>query len=268
MISFGWGWGFGAAAVSIVLIGIFLIPLFFFLLNLHNLLDRISPGNRAMPPGHVWLNFIPIFNWYWSINTVIKVRDSVKAEYARRGWAADGDFGYSVGMGAAILFIVMSFFRWIPFVGWVVSLAWLICWIVYWLKASELKGRLERQGVWRPGSPQQGYPGGPFVPPVAPPYTPQPRPGAQQAPPQPMSQQPQQPQQPQRPAPSPGSSTPPVARGTWPETGQSQASQPGAATGQQPQAPAGARSGGVCAACGTAYSPTDGFCRTCGMRLP
>ncbi len=276
----GFGWGFGAFVVSVILVGIFLIPLFFFLLNLHNLLDRVQPSNRAMPPGYVWLNFIPIFNWYWSIHTVIKVRESVQAEYRSRGWAADGDFGYSVGMGAAILFIVMSFFRWIPFVGWVVSLAWLVCWIIYWLKASELKGRIGQQDMWRASGPQ-GYAGGQYAPPVTPPYTPPRQAPSQQQPippqqptPQPPVSAAQQPAQPPQQVPPPalggGSPAPPVPRGVWPEPDQPAGGQPGVAEGAQgaPEAPAQGRSGGVCAACGTTYGPSDAFCRTCGMRLP
>jgi hypothetical protein len=252
----GWGWGWAATAGSIIVLGILLVPMFFFLLNLHNLLERVDARNRAMAPANVWLNFIPVFNLYWLMHTVMKVRDSVKAEYASRGWAPDGDFGYSVGMTAAVLVITSFFFGWIPFIGWLMSVALLICWILYWLKTSEVKGRLAQQGTWRPAGPQ-GYPGGPqgysaagppFVPPVTPPYTAQ----------QPTTQQFQQP------TPSAGSFTPPVARGAKPETGQPGGAQPGAVAG----APAETRRGGACAACGTAYSPTDGFCRTCGLRLP
>src|SRR3990172_1062494 len=153
-----WGWGWASAVGSIIVLGIFLIPWFFFLLNLNNLLERVDPRNRAMPPGHVWLNFIPVFNLGWFIYTVVKVRDSVKDEYAARGWAPDGDFGYSVGMATGVLAIVAFFFGWIPFLGWLVSIAALICWILYWLKTSDLKARLGQEGMWRPGGPQ-GYPG-------------------------------------------------------------------------------------------------------------
>ena len=121
----------------------FLLPWFFFLLNLQNLLNRISPPNRRMAPGLVWLNFIPIFHLGWFIYTVIKVRDSVSAEYQSRGWRQDGDLGYNVGLTAGILWIAAFFIGWIPFIGWVLPLAGVICWIIYWLKISDLKNRLE-----------------------------------------------------------------------------------------------------------------------------
>ena len=76
--SWNWGWGWAATVGAIVLLGIFLLPWFFFLLNLQTTLNRVSDRNRAMPAGHVWLNFIPIFNLGWFIYTVTKVRDSVR----------------------------------------------------------------------------------------------------------------------------------------------------------------------------------------------
>ena len=293
MGAIGWGWGWAATAGSIIVLGILLVPMFFFLLNLHNLLERIDPRNRAMAPANVWLNFIPLFNLYWLVYTVMKVRDSVKAEYAMRGWAPDGDFGYSVGMTAAVLAIVSFFFGWIPVINWLMGIALLICWIMYWLKTSELKGRLGQLGMPRAGG-SQGYPGGPYVPPVVPPYTTQqPWPGAQQQPqwqpqqqpiyqppqqqqapqppqppqPQPPQQQPMPPQA-QQPAPSTGSATPPVPRGPRPGIGQPEGAQPGVAAGQEGQPGAARTRGGTCAACGTTYGPADAFCRTCGMRLP
>ncbi len=139
-----WGWGWLAGVGVIILLGIFLLPWFFFLLNLQNLLEHVSPANRRMTPGLVWLNFIPIFHLGWFIYTVIKVKDSVSAEFQSRGWMIDGDLGYNVGLTAGILWIAAFFIGWIPFIGWVLPLAGVVCWIIYWLKTSDLKHRLER----------------------------------------------------------------------------------------------------------------------------
>jgi hypothetical protein len=114
----------------------------FFLLNLRDLLEGVSPQNRAMSPGKVWLNFIPIFNIVWIFITVIRVRDSLWAEFQSRGWAPRGDFGYSLGIAAAILSIV----NWGLF-----GLAALVCWIVYWVRMSEIKNLLRQAPAgWLP----------------------------------------------------------------------------------------------------------------------
>ena len=242
---FGWGWGWGLAATiaGLIVLAVLLIPWFFFLLSLNNLLEEVAPRNRAMSPGQVWLNFIPVFNLGWFIYTVVKVKDSVKAEYAARGWAPDGDFGYNVGLIAGVLGI-LSVLGVIPFLGWMVSVAALICWIVYWLKVAELKKRLQARGMSQPGA-SQGYPGGLYAPPPPPPARPA----------SPPSYAPQTGQQAPPPAAAPGA-------------GQTQAPSETEAPSGAAETPAESRGQGVCAACGTPYSPSDAFCRTCGLKLP
>ncbi len=137
-----WGWGLASVIGSIVLLVILVIPWFFFLLNLQNLLLRVQPRNRAMPSGYVWLNFIPVFNLGWFLYTVMKVRDSVRAEYVSRGWAPEGDQGYNVGLVTGVLAIASFFLGWVPGIGWAIAIAQLICWILYWLKTHELVKRL------------------------------------------------------------------------------------------------------------------------------
>jgi hypothetical protein len=81
------------------------------------LLNRVSPVNRAMPAAHVWLNFIPVFNLGWFLYTVVKVRDSVRAEYQSRGWPVEGDLGYNVGLATGVLAIVTFIMGWVPLLG-------------------------------------------------------------------------------------------------------------------------------------------------------
>ena len=57
-----------------------LVVLILFLLNLMRLLEAVQPQNRAMSPGLVWLNVIPLFTVGWMIYTVLKISDSVQRE--------------------------------------------------------------------------------------------------------------------------------------------------------------------------------------------
>ncbi len=144
-LAWGWDWGGWAwlAGVGVVLLlGLFILPWFFFLLNLHNLLGKVSPVNRAMPAAHVWLNFIPVFNLAWFLYTVVKVRDSVRNEYRARGWPEEGDPGYNLGLATGVLAIVTFVMGWVPVLGWAFGIAQLVCWILYWLRTNELKNRL------------------------------------------------------------------------------------------------------------------------------
>ena len=248
-----WSWsGFFPAAVGgIIVLGIFLIPWFFFLLNLQSTLNRVSERNRAMPAGHVWLNFIPVFNLGWFIYTVTKVRDSVRAEYQSRGWSPDDDFGYNVGLTAGILAIASFFIGWVPVLGWGIALALLVCWIIYWLKTSDLKNRLGQGGRWQGFAPYPPYPGSPDDPSrTAPGAAPQHwTPPADQAAPQ-AAWPPAGPVVPGTPV---AEAPPAVPLG-------------GESPDQRP--PVGEPGAKLCAGCGTAFDPGDRFCRTCGLPLP
>ena len=245
-----WGWGWLAGIGVIIFMGIFLLPWFFFLLNLQTLLNTVHPANRRMSPGLVWLNFIPVFSLGWFIYTVTKVKDSVNAEFQSRAWYIDGDLGYNVGLTAGILWVASFFIGWIPFIGCVLPLAGAVCWIIYWLKMSDLRHRLDSGPAWnRPGTYSSMYP------PAYPPYTPRyPRGGGA------------------RTTGGPGA----------PDAGQGQAAtQPPAgqpAEGQRPgEGPAEDGAGTTagteatetrCGACGAKYDPGDRFCRSCGLTLP
>jgi hypothetical protein len=147
-----WNWGWTAAIVVIILLGVLILPWFLFLLNLQRTLTRVSDHNRAMPAGHVWLNFIPVFFLGWFIYTAMKVRDSIRAEYKSRGWASDGDFSYTVGLAAGILAIASFVLGSVPILGWGLAIAAIVCWIVYWVKIADFKNRLGEQGVGQSGA--------------------------------------------------------------------------------------------------------------------
>jgi hypothetical protein len=133
-------------------VGIFVGVLF--MINLRDLLRNVSPQNRAMGPNRVWLNFIPVFNLVWMFVTVIKIRDSARAEFRSRGWATQEDFGYGVGLAYAVTVIVSqvlslvseyvneSAFETVTLISGLLSLVALVCWIVYWVKTANVKNRL------------------------------------------------------------------------------------------------------------------------------
>jgi branched-chain amino acid transport system ATP-binding protein len=80
---------------------------FLFLRHLRNLVESVSPKNRAMRPNHVWLNLlVPAF----TVVTVVKVRESLRAEYRSRGMLTPKVFGYGVGLVYGILGVGGLFF--------------------------------------------------------------------------------------------------------------------------------------------------------------
>ncbi|MBC2607157.1 hypothetical protein [Pelagicoccus albus] len=125
-------------ALFFLAVGLTIAILFF--LNLSRTLAACAPENQAMAPGLVWLNFIPLFNIFWQIWTVIKIKESLANEYRSRGWESNEDFGFTVGMIWAISGIVSI----IPLIGILAALAGIVCFILYWIKTAEYKKKLAR----------------------------------------------------------------------------------------------------------------------------
>jgi hypothetical protein len=226
-----------------------------FLRTLRDLLRAVSERNRTMQPGHVWLNFIPLFNIAWIFVTVIKIRDSVRAEFKYRGLRPDGDFGFGVGITFAVTSALSggsayssesldeSVLLVLSVVGGIISLTSFVCWIIYWSGAAHLRNVLNT-AVPVPGSlalpDRPSYQPPPWESPLGPP---------------------------------PASSSP----GSPPQAVQYPQNQPGPwLSGKQPAGPAQQAAGAeaptessasatvTCPHCGAVYRQGAGYCWACG----
>src|SRR5690606_36665282 len=92
-----------AAWLGIVIIVAFLVPYILYLVTLQNTLKTISPVNRQMEPGRVWLLLIPVFNLIWNFIVAAKLADSLEAEYSSRGGDAGPRPTYNLGLAVSIL---------------------------------------------------------------------------------------------------------------------------------------------------------------------
>lgn len=123
----------------LLLFGGMLIPTIFYLVTLQSTLQTISIENRAMPPGNVWLLFIPLFGTIWHFIIVNKMADSIRAEADSQNIKLDeARPGYSIGLAMCVLNCL--FF--IPGLNFLTGLAGLICWIIYWIKINNYKNIL------------------------------------------------------------------------------------------------------------------------------
>ena len=119
--------------ILIAIIIVFLVPYILFLVNLQNTLTACSQENRAMEPGLVWLNLIPIFSLFWIFWTVIKIRDSLQKEYESRSLdTKEVTDTYNMGLALAISSVAGI----IPAIGLVTGIAALVFFIMYWVKTS------------------------------------------------------------------------------------------------------------------------------------
>lgn len=122
----------------IVLAGVILIAVFY-LMNLQNLLKEITPSNRQVEPGNVWLMFIPLFNIIYPFILYPKITDSVKLEMESRGIAETGDYGRGIGIALPVTGLCGI----IPVIGILASLANLVLFILFWVKMAGYKNTLK-----------------------------------------------------------------------------------------------------------------------------
>jgi hypothetical protein len=118
---------------------IVLVVFILYLITLMNTLSAISPQNRRLTPGLVFLLLIPLFNLVWNFIVVTKIRDSLQAEFSARNLSGQG-FGYGVGLAMCILYIASV----IPLINLLAAPALLVCWIIYWVQIAGFKGQLSK----------------------------------------------------------------------------------------------------------------------------
>lgn len=117
----------GVAAILVILLILLIIGgLIVYIMHLSAMsaaLEAIPQPLRKMPPGNVWLTFIPLFGIVWQYIMVAAVSDSIKAEFMRRGVPRDEDRpGYNMGLTSCILWTC----RIIPYIGLIPALIGII----------------------------------------------------------------------------------------------------------------------------------------------
>jgi|SRR5579883_2792037 len=129
-------------AILAIVCGVYLVELtvfIFFFLTLHKALGRCQPRNRTMEPGLVWLNLIPLFDFVWMFITVIRVSESLENEFRDRRWhRGHEDYGKTLGIVTCAVFMA----GYLPYIGCLFFVGWLVCFILYWVKIVGYSGRL------------------------------------------------------------------------------------------------------------------------------
>jgi|GEM_PF-230721 len=121
-----------------------------YLLTLQRTLEAVSPENRRMQPGMVWLLLVPLFGYVWSFMVVTAIADSLDLEYRKRNIPRDPRPTYTLGITMAVLSVCGGVLIYIPFlnlIGLLIGLVNLVLWIIYWVQVAEHKNTL-RSGAF------------------------------------------------------------------------------------------------------------------------
>jgi len=126
----------GSALTVFLILVSYLIPTIFYFISLQRALEAVSAENRQMPPGQVWLSLIPIFNFVWMFFVVSKIAESFRLECLRLNIATT-ETRPSQGIGNTKNILRLCSF--IPVLGIIANLGFIVCWILHWLKVNEYK---------------------------------------------------------------------------------------------------------------------------------
>jgi hypothetical protein len=125
-------------AVLVIFIFVALIVVgFLYLGSLSSALKSVSPANRKMSPGQVYLLLIPIFNFIWYFFVVTRIADSFEAEYKNRNLPCENRPTYNIGIAYAIGLVVNIFTSFVPGLNILIMISVFILWMIYWVAVAK-----------------------------------------------------------------------------------------------------------------------------------
>jgi hypothetical protein len=128
--------------LEILLILFLLIIAIAFCWTLQTALARVSPENRLMAPGLVWLILVPCFGYLWQFFVAIQVPGSLKNEFRARGRDDGSDYGRIFAVIGAVLIIVSAV---VPMEAlWIVTSISLALFVIFWVKVANYSSQLAR----------------------------------------------------------------------------------------------------------------------------
>jgi len=128
---------FGALAFFLLIAGAIVVHVLF-LLNLQNTLKQVSPQNRKIQPGQVWMVLIPFFGIVWYFIMVQRIGKSLKAEFTVRQLPV----GYRPGQPVGMIMCILGCCSIIPYLNILTVPAATVLFIIYWVKMAGYKRQL------------------------------------------------------------------------------------------------------------------------------
>ncbi|MFO0863581.1 MAG: hypothetical protein U0744_02790 [Gemmataceae bacterium] len=165
--------GFFAAfgAMIFVILAVVVVVGVFYCLTLFKAMEKVSPRNRLMASGLVWLAMIPYFNIVWAFFNAINVPGSLRNEFRDRGMDDGSDYGKNLGLigaglsaASTVIGLLANLFTvgavqgqfGAPQVGGgamilgllssAMSLGWFVIFIIFWVKIAGYSSRLSMGG--------------------------------------------------------------------------------------------------------------------------
>ena len=126
----------GEWMLMFIFLGLFMMPLIFYLKTVQATLDVVGKENATLQPTKVWLLLIPFFGLAWHFIIVINLVKSIKAASGAKGVAVKNLTTF-YNLGIAMCVLNCLFF--VPFLNIFASFASIVCFIIFWIKVAEYK---------------------------------------------------------------------------------------------------------------------------------
>jgi hypothetical protein len=124
------------------------VPKIFYILTIQKTLHKCAPEVCSIDPGTCWLFLIPLVSTVWHFFMMNGVSRALAAEFARRGVPFMGEQpGHDIGLAMCIVGACVL----VPGLCGLAFPAYLVLWILYWMKINEFSRRLDLP-VSQPGS--------------------------------------------------------------------------------------------------------------------
>lgn len=134
-----------ALVITVAMIAITIMILLF----LQRCFERIPPQYRETEPWQVWLMLIPFFNIVWIFFIYPKLAQAYQRYFYAMGRYDVGDCGYQL----ALWYCILSCCSMIPYIGVIPGMAGFIVWIIFLVKAKELRDQIPVHGQMYPQTP-------------------------------------------------------------------------------------------------------------------
>lgn len=136
-------------ACLFILLPLLLLPKIFYILTIQKTLLKCAPATRQIEPGLCWLFLIPLVAIVWHFFMMNGLARTLAAEFARRGIpAAEAQPGHGLGLAMCIVGAAGV----VPGLGGLAFPAYIVLWIIYWMKVSEFSRQLDLP-VLQPAAP-------------------------------------------------------------------------------------------------------------------
>lgn len=112
------------------------------LLFLQRCFERIPPQFRETEPWQVWLLLIPGFGIIWIFFIYPKLAQAYQRYFYAQGRTDVGDCGYQL----ALWYCILTCCSIIPYIGAIPGMAAFVIWIIFLLKAKELRDQIPSGG--------------------------------------------------------------------------------------------------------------------------